>query len=71
LEKAKFLEQQISILTQAGRELLIKSVFRYIPSYIMSLFLHLASVIDDIEKMLNYFWWGHNITQAKEIHWMS
>jgi hypothetical protein len=58
-------------LSQAGREVLIKSVLQSIPSYIMSIFLLPASVIDDIEKMLNSFWWGHNRSQAKGIHWMS
>jgi hypothetical protein len=57
-------------LSQAGREVLIKSVLQSIPSYIMSIFLLPASVIDDIEKMLNSFWWGHNRSQAKGIHWM-
>jgi hypothetical protein len=58
-------------LSQAGREVLIKSVLQFIPSYIMSIFLLPASVIDDNEKMLHSFWWGHNRTQAKGIHWMS
>jgi hypothetical protein len=58
-------------LSQASREVLIKSVLQSIPLYIMGIFLLTASVIDDIEKMLNSFWWGHNITQAKGIHCTS
>ncbi|GAU17355.1 hypothetical protein TSUD_232310 [Trifolium subterraneum] len=58
-------------LSQAGREVLIKSVLQTIHSYIMSIFLIPSSVIDDIEKMLNSFWWGHNRAQSKGIRWMS
>ncbi|GAU39132.1 hypothetical protein TSUD_23110 [Trifolium subterraneum] len=58
-------------LSQAGREILIKSVLQTIPSYIMSIFLIPSSVIDDIEKMLNSFWWGQNKAQLKGIRWMS
>jgi hypothetical protein len=37
----------------------------------MSIFLIPSSVIDDIEKMLNSFWWVHNRAQSKGIRWMS
>jgi hypothetical protein len=37
----------------------------------MSIFFIPTTVIDDIEKMLNSFWWGHNRAQSKGIHWMS
>jgi len=37
----------------------------------MSLFLIHAYVIDDIEKMLDAYWWGNNRTQSKDITWMS
>ena len=58
-------------LSQAGREILIKSVLQSIPSYVMSTFLLPDSLLEDIEKMLNSFWWGHNATNSKGIHWMS
>nr|ABN08570.1 WW/Rsp5/WWP [Medicago truncatula] len=46
-------------LSQAGREILIKSVLQSIPSYLMSTFMLPNSLINEIEKMLNAFWWGH------------
>ncbi|XP_058756815.1 uncharacterized protein LOC131630038 [Vicia villosa] len=58
-------------LSQAGRETLIKSVLQSIPTYIMSIFLLPSSSIDEIEKMLNSFWWGHKRGSAKGIHWLS
>jgi len=29
------------------------------------------SIIVDIEKMMNSFWWGHNRQDVKGINWMS
>jgi hypothetical protein len=58
-------------LCQAGREVLIKSILHSIPSYVMSIFLIPGSIVDEIEKMLNAFWWGHNNNQSRGIHWLS
>lgn len=58
-------------LSQAGREILIKSVLQSIPSYVMSVFLLPGTFISEIEKMLNTFWWGHNSNNSKGLHWMS
>jgi hypothetical protein len=38
-----------------GREVLIKFVLQSIPSYVVSVFLHPRSLINEIEKMLNSF----------------
>jgi len=37
----------------------------------MSLFTLPSSLCDEIEKMMNSFWWGHSGAQSKGIHWMS
>lgn len=58
-------------LSQAGREIMIKSVLQSIPSYVMSIFLIPHSLSDEIEKMMNSFWWGHKPEQSKGIHWLS
>ncbi|XP_058748658.1 uncharacterized protein LOC131621615 [Vicia villosa] len=58
-------------LPQAGRETLIKSVLQSILEYIMSIFLFPSSLSDEIEKMLNSFWWGHKRDSLKGIHWLS
>ncbi|RHN81910.1 hypothetical protein MtrunA17_Chr1g0204171 [Medicago truncatula] len=58
-------------LSQAGREVLIKSVLQSIPSYVMSIFLLPGSIINEIEKMLNFFWWGHNSANSRGLHWLS
>jgi hypothetical protein len=58
-------------LSKAGREVLIKLVLQAIPSYVMSIFLIPDSLIDEIEKMMNSFWWGHGGSNHRGIHWMS
>ncbi|GAU19381.1 hypothetical protein TSUD_76250 [Trifolium subterraneum] len=49
-------------LSKAGKEIMIKSVLQAIPSYVMSMFILPASLIDDIEKMINVFWWRNGST---------
>ncbi|WJX93691.1 hypothetical protein P8452_75185 [Trifolium repens] len=58
-------------LSKAGREVLIKSVLQSIPTYFMSIFTLPSSLCDEIEKMLNSFWWGHSGAQNRGIHWLS
>jgi hypothetical protein len=58
-------------LSKAGREVLIKSVLQYIPSYIMSVYLLPNKLVDAIEKMINAFWWGHGGSTRKGLHWLS
>ncbi|PNX82165.1 ribonuclease H, partial [Trifolium pratense] len=55
---------------KAGREVLIKSVLQSIPTF-MSIFTISSSLCDEIEKMMNSFWWGHSGARNKGIHWMS
>lgn len=45
-------------LSRAGKEILLKSIIQAIPSYVMSVFLLLLRLCDDLEKMMNSFWWG-------------
>ncbi|WJX25744.1 hypothetical protein P8452_14757 [Trifolium repens] len=58
-------------LSKAGREVMIKSVLQVIPSYVMSIFLLPASIINGIETMMNSFWWGCGGSTNRGIHWMS
>jgi len=47
-------------LSKAGREVLIKYVAQLIPTYCMSSFLLPTTLGEEIQKMLNSFWWGSN-----------
>jgi len=58
-------------LSKAGREVMIKSVLQAIPSYAISIFRLPNSLLDEIEKMMNAFWWGHGGARNKGLHWLS
>nr|KYP58280.1 hypothetical protein KK1_004579 [Cajanus cajan] len=57
-------------LSKAGKETLIKAVLQALPSYAMSVFMIPNRTIDEIEKLLNAFWWGANSNKHKGIKWM-
>ncbi|KAJ8649331.1 hypothetical protein MRB53_002354 [Persea americana] len=59
------------LLSQAGREILLKNVAQAIPSYCMSMFLLPVSLCDELQKMMNSFWWGSSPASGKKIHWLS
>ncbi|KAL0340032.1 UNVERIFIED_CONTAM: hypothetical protein Sradi_4520000 [Sesamum radiatum] len=56
------------LLSQAGKEVLIKSVLQAIPSYTMSCFLLPKTFVKELESILAYFWWGS--LNEKKIHWI-
>ena len=58
------------LLSQAGREILIKAVAQAIPPYSMSCFRLLAKLCNDLEAMVRRFWWSNNSEQRK-IHWVA
>ncbi|XP_074342591.1 uncharacterized protein LOC141680198 [Apium graveolens] len=45
------------ILSRGGKEILINLVIEAIPSYVMSVFLLPKSLCDEIEILMNKFWW--------------
>uniref|UniRef100_A0A2N9HCI6 Reverse transcriptase domain-containing protein n=1 Tax=Fagus sylvatica TaxID=28930 RepID=A0A2N9HCI6_FAGSY len=57
------------LLSQAGREILIKAVAQAIPTYSMSCF-RLPAKRSELEAMVRRFWWSNNPEQRK-IHWVA
>ncbi|KAL0399531.1 UNVERIFIED_CONTAM: hypothetical protein Sradi_2296400 [Sesamum radiatum] len=56
------------LLSQAGKEILIKSIIQAVPTYAMACF-RLPISLKEIQSMVADFWWsnqGHN-----KIHWIS
>lgn len=58
-------------ISKAGRSTLIRSAAQSIPVYYMSVFLIPESTIDELEKILNTFWWSNKKDGARSINWMS
>ncbi|XP_012857002.1 PREDICTED: uncharacterized protein LOC105976270 [Erythranthe guttata] len=56
-------------LSQAGKEVLIKSVLQAIPAYIMSCFFLPNGLISEIERVIRRFWWGKG--DSKGMAWVS
>ncbi|XP_030928675.1 uncharacterized protein LOC115954851 [Quercus lobata] len=57
------------LLSQAGKEVMIKAVIQSIPTYSMSVFKLPISLCKDIEAMIRKFWWGQG--DSKKIHWVK
>ncbi|KAL0331145.1 UNVERIFIED_CONTAM: hypothetical protein Sangu_1660000 [Sesamum angustifolium] len=57
------------LLSQAGREVLIKSILQAIPTYTMSCSRLLLSLLREIQSMVANFWWNNG--SQNKIHWVS
>jgi|UniRef100_A0A2N9ED81 hypothetical protein len=57
------------LISQAGREVLIKAVAQAIPTFAMSCFRLPARLIKEIEVLIRRFWWGQSGDRGK-IHWV-
>ncbi|XP_050241121.1 uncharacterized protein LOC126690018 [Quercus robur] len=57
------------LLSQAGKEVMIKAVVQSIPTYSMSVFKIPVGLCKDIEAMIRRFWWGQG--DSKKIHWVK
>jgi hypothetical protein len=57
-------------LSKAGREVLVKSVAQAIPTYCMSTILLPETLGEELERMINSFWWGTNKASGRGINWL-
>jgi hypothetical protein len=53
------------LLSQAGREILLKAVIQAIPTYCMSVFMLPKTLCTKINLLMQQFWWG-----SSSIHWL-
>ncbi|KAL0011885.1 hypothetical protein SO802_006993 [Lithocarpus litseifolius] len=58
------------LLSNAGKEVLIKAVAQAVPSYTMSCFKLLDTLCDELTRMVRQFWWGQ-VKEEKKLAWMS
>ena len=56
------------LLSQVGREVLLKAVVQAIPIYAMSCFKLPVGLCNGIEVMIRKFWWGQR-GDRRRIHW--
>uniref|UniRef100_A0A803QQ69 Reverse transcriptase n=1 Tax=Cannabis sativa TaxID=3483 RepID=A0A803QQ69_CANSA len=61
---------KMGLFSQAGREVLIKSIIQAIPVYIMRCFRMTKGLICEIHSLIARFWWGSTTTKH-QIHWGS
>ncbi|XP_042969143.1 uncharacterized protein LOC122301839 [Carya illinoinensis] len=57
-------------LSQAGKDILLKAVVQALPTYCMGVFKLPKSLLGEINKVMNQFWWGH-LQNEKKVHWLS
>ena len=58
------------LLTQAGKEVLIKAVVQAIPTYTMNYFKLPKKLCTELECMVRKFWWGYK-GDSQKIHWVK
>ena len=56
------------MLSQVGKEVLLKVVVQAIPTFAMSCFRLPIGLCLDIEMLIHKFWWGQRVDRRK-IHW--
>ncbi|BFG31061.1 hypothetical protein CerSpe_173350 [Prunus speciosa] len=58
------------LLSQAGREVLLKAVVQAVPAYPMHIFGFPSKICKEIDSLMANFWWGQSGNE-KRIHWIS
>lgn len=58
------------LLSQSGKEVLIKSVIQAIPTYAMGCIKLPIGLCNEIEVLIRRFWWGQRGDRYK-IHWLK
>lgn len=58
------------LLSQAGREVLLKAVIQVIPTYAMGCFKLPVELYDEIKGLIRRFWWG-NGGDKRKVHWLN
>lgn len=62
--------EELKLLSQAGKEILLRAVVQAIPTYNISVFLLLKALCGDVNSLMQKFWWSHK-NNDNQIYWMS
>ncbi|XP_042954620.1 uncharacterized protein LOC122291035 [Carya illinoinensis] len=68
--KSKMASWKTKVLSQGGKEILLKSVLQSIPTYSMGIFKLPKSIVKNLNKLLQSFWWAQ-IDSKSKVHWLS
>ena len=60
---------EAKLLSQVGREVLIKAIVQAIPTYTMRCFKLPLSLCNEIESLIRRFWWGQH-GDCRKVHWV-
>jgi hypothetical protein len=66
----KLQDWKLKLLSQAGKEVLLKAVIQAIPTYCMSVFLLPKTLCSEINSLMQHFWWKKSNNESN-VHWMS
>ncbi|XP_030479091.2 uncharacterized protein LOC115696327 [Cannabis sativa] len=68
----KIFSSESQFLSKAGKEVLLKSVAKALPSYAMSVFLLTKEICSSLEGVMSKFWWKSKSRAAtKGVSWIS
>ncbi|XP_019182405.1 PREDICTED: uncharacterized protein LOC109177491 [Ipomoea nil] len=67
--RQRILSWNKKLLSQAGKEILLKSVAQAMPTFSMSVFLLPMGICTAIERTMNRYWWGSG--NERGIHWKA
>ncbi|XP_031111845.1 uncharacterized protein LOC116015819 [Ipomoea triloba] len=76
----RFLEQRIrdritgwrnKCISRAGKEILLKCIAQALPIFTMSMYLLPRNICDNLERLMNRFWWESGGTTSKGVSWLS
>lgn len=67
----KIQEWSTKLLSKAGKAVLVKSVAQAIHAYCMSCFLIPKTLCQELERMMNAYWWSSNSSNSKGIRWLA
>ena len=58
------------LLSKAGKEILIKAVAQFIPTYTITVFQIPMKLCDELDALCAKFWW-RQVGNERKIHWRS
>ncbi|VFQ63278.1 unnamed protein product [Cuscuta campestris] len=58
------------LLRREGKEILLKTIARAMPTFSMSVFL-IPNSLCSAERTMSRFWWGYGGSNGRGIHWMA